>query len=72
MPRLVRVEGNGPIKIEPQEKAVWICACGLSQNLPHCDGSHTGCSRETPGMVAVYDETRTEIVEEREEHGGGA
>ena len=40
MARLVRHEATGPIEVKPQPKSVWVCACGLSQNLPFCDGFH--------------------------------
>ncbi|MEQ9616419.1 MAG: CDGSH iron-sulfur domain-containing protein [Phycisphaerales bacterium] len=66
MARIVRLEASGPIKVEPQDKPVWICGCGLSQNLPYCDGSHTACKNETEGKVYIYDDSRTEVVEERD------
>lgn len=31
MARLVKFEALKPIKIEPQEKAIFVCACGLSK-----------------------------------------
>lgn len=55
MARLVKFEGLKPIKIEPQEKAIFICACGLSQTFPLCDGHHKGCAAEEPGCVYQYD-----------------
>lgn len=75
MPRLVRMTHNGPIKIEPQTKPVWVCACGLSKTFPICDGTHKGCpAAETdPSKLYVYDATRTKIIETRpdgEQHGG--
>ena len=66
MARMVRIDGKGPIKIEPQDKPVYVCGCGLSQNLPLCDGSHTACAREDDAKVYVYDDSRTEVVEERD------
>lgn len=75
MPRLVRLSASGPIKIEPAQfprdeqgnlKPMWICACGLSQNLPFCDGAHKACrAAEQEGTLSVYDSTRTRIVETR-------
>lgn len=68
MPRLVRLSATGPIKIEPgHEKPVFVCACGLSQNFPICDGSHKGCrAAETDDKALyVYDEARKSVVEVR-------
>lgn len=75
MPRLIRHDANGPIKIDPASfprdeqgnlKPIWICACGLSQNLPFCDGAHKSCaSTERPGVVSVYDPARKKIIEDR-------
>ena len=65
MPRLIRHDAEGPIKIEPQDKPVFVCACGLSKNFPFCDGAHKGCKGETPGVVSVYDAQREKVIEER-------
>ncbi len=67
MPRLVRHDADGPYRIDPQDKPVFICACGLSQNLPFCDGAHKACTTETPGKLLVYDKDRKTVIEERDE-----
>ena len=67
MPRLVRHDHDGPIKIEPQDKPVWICGCGLTQNFPFCDGAHKACKSETPGKLSVYDADRKTVVEEQDD-----
>jgi len=63
MPRIVRHEGTGPIKIEPQEKPIFICACGLTRNFPFCDGTHKTCRDEDEGKLYRYnpDGTRDEV-----------
>ena len=67
MPRLVRHDATGPIEVKPQEKSVWICACGLSQNLPYCDGSHKTARQEAPGKCYLYDTARKHVVEVKDE-----
>ncbi|MCX5662886.1 MAG: CDGSH iron-sulfur domain-containing protein [Planctomycetota bacterium] len=63
MARLVRHEATGPIELKPQAESAWICACGLSQNLPHCDGSHKKARQEKPGTVCTYDKARVNVVD---------
>lgn len=67
MPRLVPHTATGPIKIEPQDKPVFVCACGLSQNLPFCDGAHKTCSSEAAGKVYVYAADRKTVIDVRDE-----
>jgi CDGSH-type Zn-finger protein len=71
MARLVRVEATGPVKIEPgtipHDKPLWICACGLSQRLPYCDGSHKITRSEQPGMVYIYTRDGKAVAEVRSE-----
>lgn len=65
--RLIHLEADGPIRIDPQDKPVFVCACGLSQNFPFCDGAHKACTSEEDGKVYVYDAARKTVVEVREE-----
>jgi CDGSH-type Zn-finger protein len=71
MPRLVRFHATGPIKIEPQDKPIWVCACGLSKKFPFCDASHKACASESPAKTYVYraDGTVEEIDERPETRG---
>ena len=66
MPRLIRHDATGPIKIEPQDKPVWVCACGLTKNAPFCDGSHKACKSEAQGKVYEYD-AGGQVVAERDD-----
>lgn len=67
MARLIRLEATGPIEVKPQEKSVWICACGLTQDGPHCDGSHTKARKEEAGKLYIYNKDATEVVEQRDD-----
>jgi len=68
MARMVYFEADGPIELKPQEKSAWICACGLSQNLPHCDGSHKAARQgEEQGKCYIYDKERKNVVETKDD-----
>jgi len=56
MARLVKLTGTGPLKIEPSDKPVFVCTCGLSRKFPFCDGTHKACRDEPEGQTFVYDE----------------
>ena len=67
MSRLVHHDATGPQELKPQDKSAWICMCGLSQNLPHCDGSHKLTKQEEPDKCSVYDKDRKSVVEVRDD-----
>lgn len=65
MGRLVYHTSNEPYRIDPQDKPVFICACGLSKVKPLCDNSHVHCQKnEQPGKVYFYDKELTEIAKD--------
>jgi len=56
MARIVKRHRDHPYEVKPSAESQWICACGLSQNLPFCDGSHKMTKGEAPGKLYWYDE----------------
>jgi CDGSH-type Zn-finger protein len=64
MARLVIHEATGPIEVKPQTQSVWICACGLTQTAPFCDGSHKAAKQnDKPDGVCVYARDKKTVVE---------
>lgn len=62
MARLVRHEQKGPYYLEKQEilnmekESLAICGCGLSAELPLCDGTHKQCrAQEEEGKLYVWE-----------------
>lgn len=56
MARLVRHTATGPHEIKPSDKSTFICMCGLSQDYPRCDGSHSVCRKmEVEGKLYRYE-----------------
>jgi len=69
MARIVKLEATGPVKVEPSDKPVFVCACGLSRKFPFCDGSHKPTRDEDPSCVYRYEGESREIVSDA---GGSA
>ncbi len=75
MPRLIRIDAQGPVKIDPADfprdeqgnlKPIFICACGLSARFPFCDGTHKACrTAEQPGLLYTYDPVTKAIIDTR-------
>jgi CDGSH iron-sulfur domain-containing protein 3 len=56
MARIVKRDRKEPYEITVGGESQWICACGLSGNLPYCDGTHKVTEDEAPGKLYWYDE----------------
>jgi len=67
MARLIRSERDGPHRIDPQEKPVFICGCGLTHNWPFCDGTHKACKTEEEGKLYRYEEDGTRVEVESDD-----
>lgn len=60
MARIVRLTATSPVKIAPQDfpidgKSLFLCACGLSQKFPICDGTHKQLRDEDPAGLFAYE-----------------
>jgi len=71
MARMIRHHETAPHRIDPQEKPVFICMCGLSKNTPFCDGSHSTCKNEQAGKLYIYNHDRTTVEREESDHHTG-
>jgi CDGSH-type Zn-finger protein len=59
--REITHDANGPQlidedELEEQGGAVHLCMCGLSNNYPYCDGSHTATIDEEEGTRYKYED----------------
>lgn len=56
MPRLVKRFRQEPFAITVGGETQSICGCGLSGNLPYCDGTHETTAGEEFAKLYWYDE----------------
>ena len=55
MARIVKHTRQEPFEIAVGGETQYICACGLSANLPYCDGSHAHTAGEDAAALYWYD-----------------
>lgn len=64
MARLIKKTAHGPEIVDCGGEKKKICRCGLSDNQPWCDGSHSKTDEEDPAKMYIYKHgVRQEIVD---------
>ena len=62
MARIVLHERNRPYIVKAGDQELHLCACGLSENKPYCDGTHKRTLDEEENTTYMYDKTgRTKL-----------
>ena len=61
MARLVKHEAHAPKEVKTGTGSAHICMCGLSNNQPLCDGSHSLTTDEERDVLYVYDKDGNRI-----------
>jgi CDGSH-type Zn-finger protein len=56
MARLVKRFRDKPYELAVGGETLYICGCGLSANLPFCDGTHKSARGEEADRLHWYDE----------------
>lgn len=56
MARLIKRFRKLPYSVSVGSDTVSICGCGLSANLPFCDGTHKISESEEPSKLDWYDD----------------
>jgi len=62
MPRLIQKSAQEPQKVGSK----FVCMCGLSENQPFCDGSHSKTKGEHKNKLYTYKNGNREEIHEQE------
>jgi CDGSH-type Zn-finger protein len=54
--------GTAPIVVNETPGKTAYCQCGLSENLPYCDGSHSRHGTKIVPIVCMVDQAGTKAV----------